>query len=85
VSAPRVVHSKEVVEAKWIDRTTKWGNPFLIGRDGTRDEVIAKYREWLQHQGDLLDALPELRGHNLRCWCAPQCCHGDVLLELANR
>jgi hypothetical protein len=22
----------------------KWGNPFAIGRDGTRDEVIAKYR-----------------------------------------
>jgi hypothetical protein len=24
---------------------SKWANPFHIGRDGTRDEVIAKYLE----------------------------------------
>ena len=29
-------------------------------------------------------ALPELRGRNLVCFCAPAACHGDVLLELAN-
>ena len=30
-----------------IDRTTKWGNPFRVGADGDRDEVIEKYRRWL--------------------------------------
>ena len=65
-----------------IDRMTAWGNPFRIGPDGTREEVIAKYRVWLSGQSHLLDALPELRGKALGCWCAPKACHGDVLAEL---
>lgn len=29
--------------------------------------------------------LPTLRGKNLACWCKPgDCCHADVLLEIAN-
>ena len=68
----------------YIGRPSKWGNPFRIGRDGTRDEVIAKYREWIAQQPKLLAALPELRGRSLVCWCKPNACHGDVLVELAN-
>ena len=30
----------------------------------------------------LVAALPGLRGRELGCWCKPQACHGDVLLEL---
>ena len=30
-----------------IDRRTRWGNPFLIGRHGSREEVIERYRAWL--------------------------------------
>ncbi len=67
-----------------IDRATKWGNPFVIGRDGDRAEVIAKYREWIAEQPELLAALPELRGKRLGCWCAPEPCHGDVLADLAD-
>src|SRR5215475_10989274 len=62
----------------------KWGNPFKIGRDGSRDEVIALYRAWIVLQPQLLAALHELRGKDLVCWCAPEPCHGDVLIELAN-
>jgi hypothetical protein len=61
------------------------GNPFAIGRDGSRDQVIAKYRAWIVRQPALMAALHELRGKNLVCWCAPERCHADVLLELANR
>jgi hypothetical protein len=58
------------------------------------------YREWLTttdglthmlQDSDYLrrqitEGLPELRGKNLACWCAPeQPCHADVLLELANK
>jgi hypothetical protein len=60
------------------------GNPFVIGRDGSRDEVIAKYRAWIVRQPALLAALHELRGKNLVCWCAPERCHAEVLIELAN-
>jgi hypothetical protein len=65
-----------------IDRRTVWGNPFKIGRDGTREEVIAKYRTRILARTDLLARLPELKGKTLGCWCKPLPCHGDVLVEL---
>jgi hypothetical protein len=43
------------------------GQPFVIGRDGSRDEVIAKYRAWIVQQPALMAALHELRGKNLVC------------------
>lgn len=70
--------------AVYVGRGGKWGNPFVIGEDGTRAEVIAKYRQMILGSAGLLDRLHELRGKDLVCWCAPQACHGDVLLELAN-
>ena len=70
--------------AVYIGRPGKWGNPFVIGRDGTRGEVVAKYRAYLLGNRALMAALPELTGKDLVCWCAPEACHGDVLLELAN-
>lgn len=70
--------------AVYIGRPSKWGNPFVEGKDGTRAEVIAKYTDWLWRNERLLADLHELRGKDLVCWCAPQPCHGDVLLELAN-
>lgn len=67
--------------AVYIGRPSKWGNPFIIGQDGTREEVVEKYREWIEEQPDLQLALDELEGKDLVCWCAPSPCHGDVLLE----
>lgn len=72
--------------AVYIGRPGKWGNPFTIGRDGSREEVIARYADWLDgmiHNGRLNPE--ELQGKDLVCWCAPLACHGDVLLELANK
>lgn len=65
-----------------IDRSSKWGNPFRIGPDGGRSDVILKYSQWIQHQDHLLRALSELDGKVLGCWCKPFPCHGDVLLSL---
>ena len=76
-------------DALYVGRPTKWGNPYVIGRDGTRAEVIAKYKDFLTdliYTSDLFMAdLHELRGRDLVCWCAPKACHADVLLELANQ
>ena len=66
-----------------VDRSTMWGNPFVIGRDGARDEVIEKFERYLL-DSELVDELGELRGKVLGCWCSPRSCHGDVLLRLAN-
>jgi len=70
--------------AVYIGRGSKWGNPFHIGTNGDRATVIAKYEHWLADQHHLLRALDELRGRDLVCFCAPQACHGDLLLRLAN-
>lgn len=79
-----VVHCRNSHFDVLIDRTSKWGNPFYIGRDGTRSEVIAKYRVWLLDQPKLMSELRELRGKILGCWCRPKKCHGDVLSALVN-
>ena len=72
-----------------VDRTTKWGNPYRVGKDGTREQVIHLYE--LTLIASHVD-LSELRGKDLVCWCHswngqgpnPQYCHADILLELAN-
>lgn len=72
-------------DAIYVGRPTKWGNPFVVGEDNsTHHEVVALYEIWIKGQPELLNALPELRGHDLVCWCAPDECHADVLLRLAN-
>ncbi|GAA1623713.1 hypothetical protein GCM10009733_020440 [Nonomuraea maheshkhaliensis] len=80
-----VVHCKRNPYDIYIGRPSKWGNPFVLGRDGTRKQVIASYERWLVAQPQLIAALPELAGKVLGCWCAPHLCHGDVLARMANQ
>ena len=61
---------------------SKWANPFRIGRDGDREAVIAQFRDYVRSSPELMDSLWELQGHTLGCWCHPEACHGDVLVEL---
>ena len=68
----------------FIGRPGIWGNPFIIGRDGTREEVIAKYRTWIRGQPGRMRNLEKLRDKVLGCYCKPEACHGDVLAELAD-
>lgn len=79
-----VVHCKKAPYDVYIGRPSKWGNPFAIGWDGERDEVISKYREWIKTQPNLLKDIEQLKGKRLGCFCKPKACHGDVLVELAN-
>jgi hypothetical protein len=81
---PRVVNHCEEAYDVYIGRPSKWGNPFTIGKDGYRDDVIEKYEQWLLNQPDLIKSLHELEGKVLGCWCRPKRCHGDVLVRLAN-
>ena len=69
----------------YIGRPSDWGNPFEIGKDGTRAEVIAKYKAYILAKPELLARLPELKGKRLGCWCYPKHCHGDVLVELIDK
>lgn len=80
----RVVHCKKEPYDVYIGRPSKWGNPFEIGKDGSRETVILKYWEWLLSSPSLMAEIPELKGKVLGCWCAPRPCHGDILADLAN-
>jgi hypothetical protein len=68
-----------------IMRPGKWGNPFAMHNGMSRDQVIAKFRDMVERNPELIAAIKrELHGKDLVCCCAPQRCHGDVLLEIAN-
>ena len=80
----KVVHCKKEPYDIYIGRGSKWGNPFKIGKDGNRQEVIDKYEEYIRNKPELLTDLQELKGKTLGCWCKPKDCHGDVLAKLIN-
>jgi hypothetical protein len=69
-----------------IGRGSKWGNPYRIGQDGTRSDVLTKYAQWALSQPEFIASIKaELCGKDLLCYCKPLPCHGDFLLEVANR
>lgn len=84
-----------------VDRSTKWGNPFVVGRDGTQAECVDLFTKLLAgylclSAGDLAKQQAylemarrdraELRGKHLACWCKPGTpCHADVLLRINAR
>jgi len=55
-----------------IDRSSKWGNHFIIGKDRTRKQVLYKYAKWIPNQPELMQALHELKGKVLACHCKPK-------------
>lgn len=75
----------------YIGRGSVLGNPFRIGEDGTRDQVIDRYREWLyvrltrsEFMSDLNEMVRVLEQGQpliLGCFCAPLRCHGDIIRE----
>jgi hypothetical protein len=83
-----------------VDRTTKWGNPFVPGCEHPfvrgravkdRREAWELYRRYAERNEDLIAAArAALRGRNLACWCplpasgAEDRCHAAVLLVIAN-
>ena len=73
------------LDAVYVGRPSTWGNPFKEGRDGTREDVIKRFevyaRDRLAKEPKWLDPL---KGKDLICWCAPEPCHADVLIQLAN-
>lgn len=70
-----------------IDRGTKYGNPFILGEDGDRDEVCDAYeRNYLPHKPSITERIEagDLNGKVLVCHCFPKRCHGDCLAAEAN-
>lgn len=68
-----------------IGRPSKFGNPFVIGRDGNREQVIELYWKYfykrVENDSDFKKAVEKLKGLTLGCYCKPEACHGDVIVE----
>ena len=67
-------------------RDSPFANPFRMnGDDACRSTVLCKYREYITNKinnGEIQpDDLRNLIGKNLGCWCHPEACHGDILVE----
>ena len=69
-------------------KSSPFCNIFKIGRDGTREEVTQKYQQYItekiKNEPELKNELISMKGKNLGCWCKPEPCHGDYLLQLIN-
>ena len=81
-------------DAVYVGRPSKWGNPVSIKEiqrlrptlteEEARGEAIICYGRYLGENTELRKQLPELRGKDLVCWCAPKHCHADILVVMAN-
>lgn len=88
-----IVNKHHGKSGEYIGRGSPLGNPFVIGKDGSREQVIAKYQVWLNEQimrknPVVLDELNRLgnkaideKGLALQCFCYPKPCHGEVIKE----
>lgn len=80
----KVVNKKNQRFDVYIGRGSTFGNPYVIGKDGTREEVIEKYRKWFYkklNNDRFRKEVELLRGKKLGCFCKPLACHGDVIVE----
>lgn len=89
----RTAKASELRDAVYVGRPSVYGNPYSHRASKipgtilvkTREEAIARYRGMVESRPALVEAIKnELRGKNLVCWCAPEACHADFLLEIAN-
>lgn len=79
----KVTHVKERKFTVYIGRPTVYGNPFIIGRDGTRKQCIKKFRRFAWKTKRVRDAIAALpKNAILGCHCSPKPCHGDVIIAL---
>ena len=80
----RIVHIKKEPYTHYIGRPSSLGNPFEIGKHGSREEVIEKFERWARYSENVMltiDKLPE--DAVFGCWCKPKwACHGDVIVKL---
>jgi hypothetical protein len=87
----KVVNKKQESYEVYIGRGSMFGNPFQIGRDGDRAEVIRKFEEWFRfclRDKTFLEEVLKLKGKRLGCFCKQPdrevACHGDVIAEYLN-
>jgi cellular nucleic acid-binding protein len=75
---------------KYPHEDSKWANPYKIPKDSSytfRNSQLQKYKQYILEkikEDPIKYNIEELRGKNLGCWCHPERCHGDILIEILN-
>ena len=82
------LHTSDEAGYVFIGRPSKWGNPFIKGRDGDRDEVCRKYDQYFNERiridKSFREEIKSLKGKVLACYCKPAKCHGDTIIKYLN-
>ena len=87
ISNARVINKRDNWSCRsfiWVDRQGPWGNPFKIGRDGERSNVLTDFEDAARKNPMFVMELWRLKDQTLACWCDPLPCHGWLLAFLAN-
>lgn len=70
-------------KVRYPTKDSIYANPHKVSKNLTREDAIKMYRDYIIKKissGEI--DIESLRGKNLGCWCKPEACHGDVLLDL---
>lgn len=83
----RVVNLRKEKYDVYIGRESLYENPFRIGRDGTREDVIKKFEYWIRREIRVnimtkADIYEIPKDAILGCYCKPKACHGDVIIKI---
>lgn len=69
----------------FIGRPSIYSNPFVIGIDGSRNEVILKFEKYFKNLNNFHELLDNLENKKIACWCnVDKKCHGDSLIKMLN-
>lgn len=78
-------NTDNVKDAVYIGRPSKWGNPFAMRDESDRVRVLNDYKDYLIENPSLMeDMKKELSGKDLACFCSPNPCHGDIIVQVCN-
>jgi hypothetical protein len=58
-----------------------WYNPFSVKKYG-RDKCLEMYKHYVMNNPEMMSKIEGLDGKTLGCWCHPEKCHGDILIEI---
>ena len=77
-------YAKSINKFVLIDRTTDWGNPYILDKDGDREFICESHKIYFNRKISLQNEIHKLKGMALGCHCYPKPCHGNYLKILAN-
>lgn len=89
---PRIINKKTMKVPRgsvYVGRPSPWGNPFIVGVHGDSGECVRLHREMVlkkvKDDPNYFRIIKSvLGGKDLVCFCAPEACHAEIYLELAN-